>query len=240
MLMQLYYIRHGQSLNNALGDAGKERGSHDPELTQIGEKQAELVAEFVRCSNPEIAVNRGDFQNHRGFGITHIYCSLTLRAVATGNALAQKLALPLTAWVDLHEAGGIYWEDKETGEKVGRSGEKRSYFQKHYPNLLLPDSLGEEGWWNRPYETPEEVPARGQRVLNELLLRHGGTADRVAFVSHGEFYNHFIHAAIGCRRSRGFWFLLNNTAISRLDFRKEEIALIYTNRTDFLPPELIT
>ncbi|HLV36213.1 MAG TPA: histidine phosphatase family protein, partial [Spirillospora sp.] len=40
--MEVYLIRHGQSVNNALGSpAGR---SHDPELTEIGFRQAEILA----------------------------------------------------------------------------------------------------------------------------------------------------------------------------------------------------
>jgi hypothetical protein len=36
------------------------------------------------------------------------------------------------------------------------------------------------------------------------------------------------------------WFMLNNCAITRIDFRGDEVGLIYTNRADFLPADLIT
>ena len=40
--MELFLIRHGQSANNALGDVkGRDK---DPELTELGEKQAECLA----------------------------------------------------------------------------------------------------------------------------------------------------------------------------------------------------
>jgi hypothetical protein len=37
-----------------------------------------------------------------------------------------------------------------------------------------------------------------------------------------------------------FWFTINNCAISRFDLTAEGLALVYLNRFDFLPPELIT
>jgi hypothetical protein len=36
------------------------------------------------------------------------------------------------------------------------------------------------------------------------------------------------------------WFMLHNTAITRIDFGLEETDLVYANRFDFLPPEDVT
>jgi hypothetical protein len=36
------------------------------------------------------------------------------------------------------------------------------------------------------------------------------------------------------------WFEKNNAAITRVDFSPEETVLVYLNRIDFLPNELVT
>jgi len=110
----------------------------------------------------------------------------------------------------------------------------------HYPGLCLPDELGEEGWWNRPYEAVEERNQRARRFLEELLCRHGDSDDRVGVISHGAFYNRLLGELLRLNSREGLWFMLNNCAITRIDFREDEVALIYTNRADFLPAELIT
>ena len=48
--MQLYFIRHGQSTNNALWDSTSEEKVRveDPELTDIGKKQAQHLAEYIQ------------------------------------------------------------------------------------------------------------------------------------------------------------------------------------------------
>jgi hypothetical protein len=38
----------------------------------------------------------------------------------------------------------------------------------------------------------------------------------------------------------GYRFVMNNTAISRIVFREEDAWLLYLNRVDFLPRELVT
>jgi 2,3-bisphosphoglycerate-dependent phosphoglycerate mutase len=240
--MQLYFIRHGQSENNALWmRTGSHIGrSEDPGLTEVGRQQSEFLAQFLSQATPNVGANGSDTQNVAGFGITHLYSSLMLRAVITGTIIANALDLPLVAWEDLHEYGGIYLKDEETDERVGLPGRNRAYFEQHFPDLVLPDSLGEAGWWNRPYEEPEQRLPRARRFLLDFMERHGHTDDRVAVVSHGGFYNYLLAALLNLPGREGHWFILNNTGISRIDFNEEEIWLSYLNRLDFLPKELIT
>lgn len=240
--MQLYFIRHGQSENNALWmSTGSHDGrSEDPGLTEVGRQQSHFLAQFLSQADPNVAAIGSDIQNVAGFGITHLYTSLMVRAVETGTIIARALGLPLVAWEDLHEYGGIHLRDEQTDERIGLPGRNRAYFEAHYPDLVLPDSLGEEGWWNRPFEEPEQRLPRAKRFLRDLLERHGGTDDRVAVVSHGGFFNYLLVTILNLPGREGFWFVLNNAAISRFDFNDEETRLIYLNRVDFLPKELIT
>lgn len=233
--MQFYFIRHGQSENNALWKrtSSSKGRSEDPELTQVGQQQAEFVAQFLRQAE-------SDIQSIAGFGITHLYSSLMVRSVATGAAIAKALDLPLVAWEDLHERGGIYLKDEQTGERLGQAGKNRAYFEAHYPDFVLPDSLDEAGWWNRPFEEPEQRLTRVKRFLHDLMERHGHTDDRIAVVSHGGFYNDVLAAILNLPEREGYWFALNNAAISRIDFDDERTGLIYLNRFDFLPKELVT
>jgi 2,3-bisphosphoglycerate-dependent phosphoglycerate mutase len=240
--MQFYFIRHGQSANNLLWDrTGSTNGrSADPELSRAGRRQAEYLALFLRLSGTTSVARGRDGQNLAGFGVTHLYTSLMIRAVATGTAVARALDLPLVAWDDLHESGGIYLDDEQTGEPVGLAGSNRAFFEAHYPGLVLPESLDETGWWNRPFEEPEQRPLRARRFLDDLLERHGDSQDRVAVISHGGFYNHLLAAVLGIPNIEDFWFVLNNTAITRIDFNAERVFPVYLNRAEFLPRELVT
>jgi 2,3-bisphosphoglycerate-dependent phosphoglycerate mutase len=240
--MQLYFIRHAQSENNLLWHrTGSSIGrSEDPELTTVGCQQAHALAQYL-CSAPQNTVTESrDSQNVTGFGITHLYSSLMVRSVATGTIVARTLDLPLVAWEDLHERGGIYARDEQTDERTGVPGRNRAYFQAHYPDFVLPGSLDDAGWWNRPYEEPEQWRVRAQRFMHDLLARHGGTEDRVAVVSHAGFYNEFLAILLAMPQSDGYWFILNNAAITRIDFHVEWIDLVYMNRADFLHPDLVT
>ena len=240
--MQLYFIRHGQSENNRLYDElGRWDGRNpDPELTELGYQQAQLLAEHLARVNLTSAARRPDYLNRRGFDLTHLYTSLMARAVATAVPVAEALGLPLVAWEDLHEVGGIFVDDENTGEPVGLPGKTRSDFAARFPQLVLPAALREDGWWNRPHETHEQQVMRAYRFVRDLIERHGHTDNRVAVVSHGGFYNHVMAVLLDQHPNSGFWFNLNNTAITRLDFEEDGRALIYANHADHLPLELIT
>jgi 2,3-bisphosphoglycerate-dependent phosphoglycerate mutase len=238
--MQFYFIRHGQSSNNYLYETtGTSAGrSQDPELTSLGRQQAAALARFLKGNDPSYA-DASHRQNLASFGITHLYTSLMVRAVATASIIGRELNLAPIAWEELHEGGGIYLDDPETGTKVGQPGKNRAYFAAHYPDLILPASLGEAGWWNRPFEEYAQMFPRAECFLNDLLARHMRTEDRVAVVSHGGFYNVLLRTILKLSRD-DVWFEKNNTAITRIDFSSGETVIGYLNRVDFLPKELVT
>ncbi len=242
--MQLYFIRHAQSTNNHLWDQTQSSigRSVDPELTDVGWEQARAVAQFVSREQKRAVSFAQALQNVDGFHFTHIYSSLMVRAVMTGSEIARAANLRLVALEHLHEAGGIYEEDELTGERIGRGGQTRQYFAQNFPECDLPDSVTDDGWWNRPWEEPELRLPRAQSVWADLLARHGSGEDRVAIISHGAFYNYFMAAIwqLPGPESTGRWFDMNNCGITRIDVIGERVGLRYTNRVDFLPPDLIT
>ena len=76
--MRLYFIRHGQSLNNALYEEGREQERvYDPHLTDIGQEQAQLVARYLADGIDMPGKLREAFQ------LTHLYCSAMTRAMQT-------------------------------------------------------------------------------------------------------------------------------------------------------------
>jgi len=235
--MQFYFIRHAQSFNNALWiETGSSDGrSADPELSENGQVQAKLLAKYLSTALPTIPQEKNGDQDHTGFGITHIYSSLMVRALQTGSMLAKALNLPLVGWKDAHECGGIYQKNPETEERIGLPGFGRNDLLRRFPDLVLPDSIDDSGWWNRPFEEREERLPRAQRFLQTLFARHGGTQDRVAVVSHFGFYNYFMSALLKIPETSEILFVINNTGITRIDFDEEFSRLIYANRTDFLP-----
>jgi len=236
--MRLYFIRHGQSENNALyARTGSDRERVvDPRLTKIGRRQAEVTAEYLAGSNDPVEVN----ERVSGFQLTHIYSSLMHRAVSTGTMIAKKLNLPLVGWMDWHENGGIYQQDSESGEFLVRPGMTKSELRHEFPDLILEENVNESGWWNRPYEAEDSRPIRARRVLHDLFERHGGSVDRVAVVSHGGFFNQFMAAVLGVEEMRPVWFHTYNCAITRFDFMPGDHGVVFHDHVSHLPKDLIT
>ena len=246
--MQLYFIRHGQSENNALWDraGSREERCPDPELTKLGHQQAKKLAQYLADHSSSGSPSgldsayRDDAQNVEGFDLTHLYCSPMIRAVETAMYIARALEMPLALWEDLHEVGGIFREDRETGQEIGLPGNDRAYLRARYEDLILPgDGWAERGWWNRPFEQREQRSLRAQRFVRDLLWRHGGTDDRVAVVSHAGFCNYAMAVVLDWPNRGRNGFRINNAAITRIDLT-DQVSVMYTNRTQFLPKELIS
>jgi 2,3-bisphosphoglycerate-dependent phosphoglycerate mutase len=260
--MEFYFIRHGQSANNAGWGNPDYQESPDPALTEIGHEQARLLAEFLKKKQTIEPSKEWNSQNRYGFGLTHVYTSLMERAAFTAAPIAQALDIPLIAWKEIHEEGGIFSRGDKRSSPVdkqsspadksniqGLPGRSRSFFMENFRTMTLPDDLDETGWWNRPLEADEERQPRADRVFADLLTRHrdreGQPPDRVALVSHGGFFMRLMCAILNLpwrQASHGLksWFLLNNCSISRFDIHGDEITVAYLNRTDYLPDHLIT
>ena len=167
--------------------------------------------------------------------------------VETADQVAQRLNLPMLGRTDLHEWGGIYEWDPEEDVRNGLPGSGRTHFETLFSRLVLPADFNDSGWWNRPYEPASDVPARARRALDSLIGAHRNTPDRVLVVSHGGFLNHLISAVTNLSPERtqknldeNFWFVMNNTGLTRVDIGPMFTGIVYHNRIDHLPPKLVT
>ncbi len=243
-MLQIYFIRHGQSENNVVMDE-VDRDEYlfhrvtDPQLTEKGKRQAALVANFLVHGE---GFEGYDPQNRIGFGLTHLYCSLMSRAIQTALPISRTTGLPLIAWPEVHENGGVFRAEKqdESFVWIGLPGKGRSHFVNTYPELVIPDDIPEEGWWNWEKEPHSHYGIRARSVVDQLLERHGGTNDRVAIVMHGGIFTRILGAFLDIQAEH-YWINMNNCGISRVDIRDDgRVMLAYTNKTDFLPDDLIT
>ncbi len=227
--MRIYYIRHAQSSNNALFLETQSRHGRraDPTITTVGRQQSEVLAGFLH-------------DNKEDFHIDVIYTSLMQRAIQTALPIAYNLGLTLNSLIDTHESGGVYLDDVITQEPVGMPGLTRMELAEKYPQLILPDNMNEQGWWNRHYETLDERIKRANRLVSDIIENHGDRNHVVALISHQGFFNHFFFSLLGLIRPTHFWFTLNNASITCLDVTGENVNAVYINRLDHLRQELIT
>ncbi len=249
--MQLYLIRHGQSANNVrweMQDGVFASRSSDPTLTDKGVRQAELLADFLAISKPGEEDFWRDPQNRRGFGLTHLYCSLMKRAIQTGSIISDRLNLALVGLPEVHEVGGIFLESlvNDVLEISIEHGVNTEFLSTHYPNLTLAQPIDSKGWWRGGKEDHSLPLKRAQGVLNWIKEHHLGSDDRVAIVTHGGFYNNLLRVMLKISldepddRKLEYRLIYNNCAISRFDFVDNRILMVYHNRTDFLTDDLVT
>lgn len=249
--MQLYFIRHGQSENNAIWDEKSYSAARvsDPRLTEKGVLQASYLAEFLAQSRATSGDDWIDSQNCAGFKLTHLYCSFMERAIQTGSILSERLGIPLFAHPDMFEVGGIYLETLVEDQPVISTeyGLTPADLKQRYPKLQWVQPIGDQGWWQGGREDRPARMERAKKVIAYLYEQHGGTEDRVAVITHGSFFGYLFRTLFhldleytGSTGSLPYGLLLNNCGITRFEISEQKATLVYHNRVDFMPCELIT
>lgn len=240
--MRLYFIRHGQSENNALWAHQKSELERvaDPTITGTGRKQIEATAQFIDfCLTSDLSSNTDPSCGYETGNVV-LFCSLMKRAIQSGRIISQRLGIPLYAHLDIHENGGVYLDNFETGERDGGKGLSKSEINTLYPFLRLPAGMNPEGWWNRPFEERESRRERAKKVIKDLVETYGSTNDTLLFVSHAGFYNYFLREILGMDKDTTIWFEFYNGAISLFNFDNTSVNIFFNNRYDFLPMDLVT
>lgn len=249
--MKLFFIRHGQSTNNAnwenKGKQNYERSS-DPPLTALGVRQAQTLANYIASNRSPAGGPKNTGEYRHSINITHLYSSLMIRAIQTGTILSESLGVPLHGLPEVHEIGGVYREIMTDGQPstTHEHGVSPGYLQEHFPAFRLHQPIEEKGWWQGGVEPVTSPLLRAKATLNLLKERHLGTNDHVAIVTHGGFFNSMARIIFDVRpeepenRNLSTWFSFCNCAVSRIDFANDRIIWIYHNFTNFLDDEMVT
>jgi 2,3-bisphosphoglycerate-dependent phosphoglycerate mutase len=246
--MRLLIIRHAESSNNAIAlklsvEEYMQQRSPDPVITELGVRQAQLLAEHLAGDPPADAPPGGKGR----YGITHLYCSPMLRTLQTAQPTAKALQLRPSIWIDIHEHGGMFSGNPHTGENfLNHAGLTRAEISRNYPDYELVDGIGEDGWWKGGYEDISGCYARAIRVARELRRRahaelENGTKSVVAIISHGTFIDSLLKALFSQVPENRYFYFHNNTALTCIDFaERDTLYLRFLNRTTHLPPEMLS
>ena len=240
--MELFIIRHGQSGNNALANI-RDR-SVDPPLTDLGERQAEMLGEYVaRGENQELSretTGNTKYELRHGLGITSLFTSPMYRSLQTVQPVSRASGLAPRIWVDIHEEGGMFLNHGGDEGLVGYPGRTRSEILAEFPDYVLPTSFDETGWWNKDHEDPASLLVRATKV-SEQLREMAKTEDRVAIITHGAFMNALLNAIFGQISEGHIYYRHHNTAISRFYMDGDgRFEVLYLNSTVHLNPESIS
>ncbi|MBK9229795.1 MAG: histidine phosphatase family protein [Anaerolineae bacterium] len=244
--MELYLIRHAQSTNNALPD--QTLRVEDPRLTDVGWQQTRRLADYLAAQRlpateaAHLATNgSNEFNqfNQQGYSFTRLLVSPMTRTLQTAQVLADALGLIPEVWADIFEVGGIYLDYGGPIGEVGLPGRTRTDLQAEFPQAILPDTIGEDGWWWGGRETRPESLLRAGRVM-ERLAAWAGTDERICMMTHGAFSDRLLKV-YGQQALDGVAYFLVNTAISRLDVPAAgRISIRYLNRCAHLTADLLT
>ncbi|MEE4195704.1 MAG: histidine phosphatase family protein [Anaerolineae bacterium] len=232
--MQLVYIRHAESHNNYMYylNGSNEGRLVDPPLSELGEKQAVELANFLE-------------EHKQEFNFDRIYISPFLRTLQTAAAFTHLYPdIPKTVWAPLHEGGGCFEiESEEPHVTVGNPGMSRSEIAAQFPEYAVSDEITEEGWYFLPEVEPHSHRFyRAYHVIEELVEKYGETDDRICLVSHGGFHNHLTNAIMSRTRQHNLWLEIDNTAMTEFGFKSDRISeyhkgwwrIEYMNRHEWL------
>lgn len=246
--MQLYLIRHAQSQNNATMLYDEKDRHSDPEITELGHRQAEALGRHLRDGvNPDAIIDAQIARSPsastlRGFEIDRLYCSPMHRTLQTASHIQRATGLTPHVWVDIHEHGGIYLEYEDERGIVSFPGKTRAEIAAEYPDYVLSDDITEDGWWGGGMESIAAAYGRAIRVAEQLDHMATNEPDvRIAIVTHGTFMAALLKALFNQLPSDGLWYSHFNTAITRVDVHPNKRRWLRAlNRVDHLTPDLLT
>ena len=241
--MQIVLVRHGQSTNNHLYEtsvrvedigAPTERRWHrgrvpDPPLTDLGVRQAEALG-------AALCVGRAPFAP------THLYASLTARAVQTARPLAEATGLPVVLRADAYEVGGIHYYDPDARVRRARPGATLRDLQRHCPAAVPePGIFGDpDAPWDGGLEQDDACALpRARGLLDSLRAAHG--PDDVAVVVSHQYFSQFVIAALfGFGGPPWRRFRVDNTAHLAILVDGGRTSVEWVNRCDHLDPADMT
>ena len=231
--VKLLLIRHAQSANNLLSleSGGREGRCPDPPLTTLGVRQAARLSEWTAAPGELGGALRS---------LTHLYSSLTTRAVQTGAPLAHALGLPLHGLAEAHEIGGLY-SGHTGGNRAAVLGRTHADLQTEYPGLVWPAQLDAAMPWAGGFEGLDDHTthtARAARVL-ETIRAERAEADRVGLITHQGFAQFLLAYLAGFEPTHRTRYRVNNTGTCLVDL-DENTTVYWLNRHDHLSEDLLS
>lgn len=196
--LELYLIRHGQSMGNAGYD--KEdltlKEQHDPLLTAEGLGQADLLGRYL---------SNTDFD--------HIYSSGLIRAICTADGLLRHQ--PSNKNVNILP---ILSEIGISPEYKGICLEEMKEFCKY---AVLAEGVNKNGPMvhHSSSENEPEIFERAENVIKYMRSRYH-SAEKVAVVAHAGFLTNLIFRIMGFTQAPVFDISIKNTGITKVVFYK--------------------
>jgi 2,3-bisphosphoglycerate-dependent phosphoglycerate mutase len=235
-MIEVWLVRHAQSQNNAAVESQRQP---DPALTELGQWQAENLAEYL---HPQLTEFR------------QLSVSGFRRALQTAAPLGVRpCPQPFQIWLDVHEVGGCYtgWAGQALEPHPGLSVDE---VRQQFPWALPPADWTQGGWNRLPaHETvadaiprADRVAAALQRVAAAVPAANERVGDRTPshkwlIVSHGEFIALLLSRLL---TSHGGYFVrprsIYNTSITKVRVGPTDNRLLEFNQIEHLARQAIS
>lgn len=198
--LELYLVRHGQSMGNAGYDGRKDlslKESNDPLLTEKGLMQADLAGRYL---------SKIDFD--------YIYSSGLIRAISTADGILrhQKSEKPVNILPVLSEVGIAPEYDGITVEEM----------KEFCKTACLADGISENDprVYHSTFENEAEMFDRAKTVVEHLRSRYTN-GEKVAVVAHAAFLTILIFYIMGFKEAPLFDISIQNTGITKVILYKK-------------------
>ncbi len=207
--LEVILVRHGQQIPP---EKRTEDQRFDPPLSEIGERQAEAVADHLADES-----------------VDAVYSSQLERAHRTGLAIASRHELDVTVIEDLREIelfssipAGESWASMNARPEMQVAGAE----------------FVETGRWSSfPHgESSEAFRARVRAAMADVIGRHDG--GRIVVACHGGVINTYLAVLLDI--DRDFWFRTAHCSVNRLLVGDDRQAVWNLNEVHHLPGDLAT
>ena len=203
----LLVIRHGQSVAN---EEGKFAGFSDFDLTDLGRKQAELAAKYIK----------------ERYTVNAVYASDLLRAYNTALPTARAFGLEINAREGLREVYAGRWESLKYSDINRDEGEIYQKWFNDYLNAYCPEG-----------ESVSDVCVRVWREVKKIVAAHEGETIVIASHANPVWAIRELTQRAGAERTNNG--LVANASISIVGYENGEFFEIQSNITEHLG-ELVT
>lgn len=220
--MELYIVRHGESMGNAGRTADlEEELKHDPPLTETGKRQAQLL---------------GDFFSE--YALDALFASGMRRALQTAEEVRLRQPENGAKQVEVHK---VFTECNTGTECAGRTITAINADLPHMISALDTDG-NERIIFHGKEDSDAQLLERGKEAITYLRSRfHNG--EKVMVAAHAAFNTFMMYAALGLSHEQIFDPSFFNTGITKIVFFKAgtgkfgDVHLVYQNSVPHLCEE---
>jgi 2,3-bisphosphoglycerate-dependent phosphoglycerate mutase len=221
--MELYLIRHAESVNNARPTYQRVE---DPQITAVGRLQADCLATWLATLKTDAIIT-----------------SPFLRTLQTVLPVLDSTKRKLEIWHDVFERGGCF-RGYDESNLAGAMGMGRDQIVRvlgqHRSRCVLDESIGQTGWWGgKPIESDSEAEQRAREVCRRLLRTYG-SGEVVVLLIHADLKRLMLAEMMQEQVDVEKLGPMRNVGITKVNRINGQWQLDFFNSVTHLPAKLIT